>query len=230
MEYSRSQIRDIIGWDTATWSKALRVWDEVIPGRANALAALELGAGRGGLSIYLAVHGYRVICSDIRSPESEARGLHEKHSVAERVSYLAIDATAIDLPDHSVDAIAFKSLLAVLGKYDGKASQDKAMQEFFRVLKPGGLLLFAENLAATRLHMFLRRRFVKWGSYCRYPSLAEFEDYLARYSRFRLEATGFLATFGRSESQRSFLHFVDTVIDPFIPRSHHYLAVGWAQK
>lgn len=230
MEYSRSQIRDIIGWDTATWSKALFVWNEVVSDVPGDSTALEIGAGRGGLSLFLALKGYRVICSDIHSPEPQARAFHEKHSVAERVSYLAIDATAINLPDHSVDAIAFKSLLTVLGKYDGKASQDKAMQEFFRVLKPGGLLLFAENLDATRLHMFLRRRFVRWGSYCRYPSLAELENYLARYSRFRLETTGFLATFGRSESQRSFLHFVDTVIDPFVPRSNHYLALGWAQK
>jgi hypothetical protein len=46
MKYSRNQIHAIIGWDTATWSKARRVWDKVIPERAKTLSALELGAGR----------------------------------------------------------------------------------------------------------------------------------------------------------------------------------------
>jgi hypothetical protein len=47
LKYNREHIHDIIGWDKATWSRALRVWDEVIPERAKTLSALELGAGRG---------------------------------------------------------------------------------------------------------------------------------------------------------------------------------------
>jgi ubiquinone/menaquinone biosynthesis C-methylase UbiE len=222
--------RDIIGWDVATWSEALSVWETVVPEDVSGQVALELGANQGGLSVYLALKGYDVICSDLASPEPKAGTLHRRYGISSRVTYAAIDATLIELPDESVDVVAFKSLIAVLAKYDGRRSQQQAMLESWRVLKRGGLLLFAENLCATSLHMALRHRFVRWGAYCHYPNLSEYQAFLAPYDSFHVKTTGFLGTLGRNEWQRSCLHAVDVLLDPLVPRDNHYLAVGWARK
>jgi SAM-dependent methyltransferase len=230
MEYGRSLIQDIIGWDTATWSKALRVWDDAIRERANASPALELGAGRGGVSLYLALHGFSVVCSDIDSPELEARPLHQRYSVIERVSYQAIDATAIPFPDNHFDVVAFKSILGGIGGHGRQEALNKTIHEMHRVLQPGGFLLFAENMVGSRVHMFLRRHFVKWGHSWRYFTPADLEGMFGIFARHQLETTGFLSTLGRSEWQRSCLHFLDTVIDPLVTKRQHYLGFGWAQK
>lgn len=230
LKYNREHIHDIIGWDTATWSKALCAWDEVIPDLANALAALELGAGRGGLSIYLALHGCRVVCSDVESPELLAKPIHQQHRFGEQISYRAVDATSIPYADSSFDVVAFKSLLGGIGGHRGQEFIGQSVSEIHRILRPGGFLLFAENLVGSSIHMYMRRRFVKWGQSWHYLSHDEIEILLRPFSRRRVETAGFLSAFGRSELQRSFLYMVDKLINPVIPDSQHYLVYGWAQK
>lgn len=229
VEYNKSLIREIVGWDVATWSKAVYLWDEVIPEDAGNSPALELGAGRGGLSLYLALHGYRVICSDVDSPESVARQTHERYAVTNRVFYQSADATSIPYADASFDVVAFKSVLGGVGKIS-RSAISTAISEIHRVLKPGGLLLFAENLSGSNLHMALRRRFVKWGHSWYYPSLGELQGLLAPFSDCLLETTGFCANLGRSEWQRSCLHQCDRLIVPLLSEKQRYLAFGWARK
>ena len=53
-------IRDILQWDVKSWSKALHYWDN----RVNwdtVENALELGAKKGGLSLWLAQKGVQTV-------------------------------------------------------------------------------------------------------------------------------------------------------------------------
>lgn len=228
MRYSSSLIKDIIAWDISTWKSAIYLWDRLFPEMSGKLV-LDIGARDGGLSLYFALKGCNVVCSEMHSPNEKALRLHEDYRVSDRISYKMIDATAIDCSENCFDFVCMKSVMPSIG-YGGRANQQKAMREIYRVLKPGGSLLFAENLAATRVHTYFRSRFTNWGDKVRYIHLAELPEMLSDFSTVRFTAHGFLAVFGRSEMQRSILHMLDRVIQPLISDYAKYLVVGCATK
>ena len=119
--------------------------------------ALDLGSRNGGLSLFLALRGSQVVCSDLNGPSDNVKKLHQKHSVSSLVSYAAVNVTSIPYPDLYFDVVVFKSVLGALQTYP---NQTKMMQEIYRVLRPGGELWFAENLVASPLHMLARKLFV----------------------------------------------------------------------
>ncbi len=73
--YSVLTKQDILVWDVHNWANALRYWEEVIPDK-KPLMCLEIGANRGGLSMWLASKGHHVICSDIRPVSEDIKRLH----------------------------------------------------------------------------------------------------------------------------------------------------------
>ena len=228
IRYCSSLIRDIIAWDVSTWKSAIFLWDRLFPEMTEKLV-LDIGARDGGLSLYFALRGCNVVCSDIYSPGEKALRLHRDYRVSDRISYEKIDATAIDCGDNCFDFVCMKSVMPSIG-YDGRANQQKAMGEIYRVLKPGGSLLFAENLAATRVHMYFRSRFTNWGDKVRYIHLAELPELFSDFQALHFTSHGFLAVFGRSEMQRSILHCLDRIIEPLISDYSKYLVVGCATK
>jgi ubiquinone/menaquinone biosynthesis C-methylase UbiE len=230
MDYDQQLLRDIVEWDVATWSRAIGLWDHVVPNNGKGLRALDVGARNGGLSLYLALKGCRVVCSDVEEPGATARSLHEKYRVQDQITYSAVDMAEMQLPSNSFDIVAFKSVLPSVGYHGKSLRQLQSIKEVSRVLRPGGLLLFAENLAATRFHMFFRRQFTGWGRSCGYLTLELVNEFLSTFSRHEYETYGFFATFGRSEGQRRWLHNLDVIANPLVPPSGKYLVYGYAVK
>ena len=224
-----SVLRDIVAWDVGSWRRAIPVWERYMPQVAGS-RALELGAHRGGLSLYWALRGCHAICSDFCGPSQEARELHLKYGVADRVRYLRLDATRIPLADRQLDIVCFKSVVGSIEGAQGREGLGRVFGEIYRVLKPGGRLLFAENTVASPLHRFLRGRFVEWGSRWRYQSLSQLRELLAPFCRVEIQCCGFAATFGRREWQRSALHYADKLIEPVVPESWKYIAIGCATR
>ena len=99
-----------------------------------------------------------------------------------------------------------------------------------RVLKPGGVLLFAENLAASPLHRWLRRRYVAWEHRWRYLHMPADRDLFADLSAVEMHSTGFLAPLGRSEAQRDLLARLDAVLMPMVPKAWRTVVYGVAWK
>jgi SAM-dependent methyltransferase len=226
VEARRERLRDYLQWDIDTWKHALYYWDTVLEGRKlEGLRALDLGARDGGLSLYLAEKGMRVVCSDVSGPTQEARDLHKRHALDSRVEYQAIDATNIPFEDQHFDVIIFKSILGGIGTAMNYAAIQKAISEMYRVLKPGGLLLFAENQRGSRFHQRARSLFVPWGKTWYYPSLAEIDDLLSAFSSFEIYTYGFFSCI-----KKDFTPFV--VLDQMVCRSlrshRHYMAFGHA--
>jgi SAM-dependent methyltransferase len=194
--YPRSLLRDYLQWDTGTWARALSHWDDVLDRRRlEGCEALDLGARDGGLTLYLAHKGMRVVCSDLEGPSPLAHELHARHGVGGQVTYARVDATAMPFAEGSFDVVVFKSLLGGIGAFGNLAAMRTAIGEMLRVLRPGGLLLFAENQRASLLHRTARSLFVPWGKSWHYASIRELEDLLSPFVRSEVRTYGFLTCF-----------------------------------
>lgn len=221
-----------VEWDVVTWRRALMYWQQVIARDGIAVGqGLELGARHGGLTYFFCRrYGARMQCTDLGMPSDRARRLHAAAGLSHLVSYAAADATAIPFADGSFDFVVFKSVLGVVGANGQPARIQAAVGEVRRVLRPGGVLLFAENLVGSPLHRFCRRLFVPWGKSWHYLTLPELQRLLAEYAECSVQATGFWSAFGGGSGRlRDWLARVDALC-PCMPRRWRYVAFGIARK
>lgn len=226
----RELVRDIVQWDATNWAEALRYWERAIDWRGAARKCLELGAGGGGLSLWLALKGQDVVCSDLNGVGEKALELHDRYRVRPSIRYEAIDALRIPY-EGCFDVIVFKSMLGGIGRDDNKARQAAAMSEIRKALRPGGKLLFAENLSGAPFHRWARQSFVAWGKSWRYVSIAEMKEFLMDFASFDLRTTGVMGLFGRTEGQRNALGWIDQAcLKALVPPSCRYIAYGVATK
>lgn len=232
---------NFVEWDARNWSGALDFWLANSKQNLQDCKVLEIGANFGGLSLWLASNGAKVVCSDMNGVREEAKIRHEKAGgVSGLIEYEAIDAANIPYTEH-FDIIVFKSVLGAIGSEGDitegrgsggdKAMQAKAVGEMHKALKKGGELFFAENLVASPLHVFLRQKMVKWGAKWRYVTIEEMKEFLAPFAEVKFCANGFAGTFGRTETQRDWLGRVDRIFfDRVMPEAWKYIISGVARK
>jgi SAM-dependent methyltransferase len=170
-----------------------------------------------------------VVCSDLEIPGFPAWALHARHGAAGKITYQAVDILTPPYPAASFDLIIFKSVLHALPQ---PWLQAHAMQELHRLLRPGGLLLFAENLRASPLHRVLRRLFrPRWLlQQRRYPTAAEIRLWCRKFREFHWETWGFLGALGRQERERRRLARLDAAIKPLVPQEWRYIIFACARK
>ena len=222
-------IKDIIQWDIKSWSKALLYWENNIAWD-KIQNGLELGGREGGLSLWLALKGKMTICSDLKDVKNTAEQLHLRYNITSLVNYQDIDATDIPYNNH-FDIIVFKSIIGGIGRNDNYEIQQKVFKEIYKALKPGGKLLFAENLIASPFHQRMRKRYVNWGASWRYVSVKEMKEFLKDFSFCDIKTAGVLGTFGRNESQRNLLSTIDELIlNKICPENWKYITYGIAEK
>jgi ubiquinone/menaquinone biosynthesis C-methylase UbiE len=114
-----------------------RLIDTPLP---NAAVLLDAGCGQGkSFSLLQAAFAPAQLIGLDADPHSLecSRSEAERHGLAVRL--LASDCAAIQLDDASVD------ILFCHQTFHHLVEQEQALAEFWRVLKPGGLLLFAES-------------------------------------------------------------------------------------
>jgi SAM-dependent methyltransferase len=218
----KEMLRDVIAWDIVNWSKALDYWQNNAAIFNKDYKCLELGSSKGGMSLWLALYGNKVLCTDLNGPEKAAYRIHEKYKCSSRITYGSINATNIP-HENEFDVIIFKSII-------GGIPQDKTktLNEIHKALKPGGKLLFVENLESTIFHRLLRKHYgTKGWDYLR---IDEVDKIFGAYNKVSYTTTGFLGCFGRTEPQKNFLGKVDTLFDWIIPNSRKYILMGVAEK
>ena len=221
-------MRDIVGWDVRTWSKAADFWATKLEPTDAPLQAMEVGAGPGGPSLWLALQGHTVLCTNFQNTEGQARPLHDRYGVT-GITYQDVDATRIPF-ENQFDLIIFKSVLGGVGAQF--EAQQRAMDGMLRALKPGGRLLYAENLRSTWLHraaraVAYRLRRSSW----RFMSVKEMHSLLAGFDSHELYTTGSLSLFGVTEGQRAALAAIDdAVTNRITPSRWRYVSYGIATK
>lgn len=224
-----SQVQQIIEWDIVNWSNALHFWEQELSPTNKKLSCLELGGRKGGPSLWLALKGHEVICSDLTNPEEEAKLLHDRHSFSGSISYEAIDATHIPY-EEKFDIIIFKSILGGISRGGNAHINKQVLDQIHKALKPGGQLLFAENLEASFLHKIARKYFVKWGGEWNYFKYKNIDSDFSSFNTIKHDTVGFLGAFGRSEKQRQLLGKIDKKLKRITPKSKRYILFGAATK
>jgi len=222
--------RDFIEWDVRNWSTALDFWAHETAQELAGCSALEIGSRHGGLSLWLAHQGANVVCSDVGGPSRRAGMKHAAAGVSNRITYASVDATEIPYRNQ-FDIIVFKSVLGAVGGHQGKDAQAGAIRQMYDALKPGGELLFAENLIAAPIHRYLRDHFVSWSRAWRYVSTDEMREFLSPFAYFTYRTVGFAGAFGRTPRQRDFLGLLDRMLlTRMVPASWRYVMIGLARK
>lgn len=226
-EFPPEVIDDIIGWDIDNWKRALELWND-LKIDFNGKMTIAVGEQHGGLTLWLALQdGNKVYSTDINGVTPLAKELHQRYNVTDKITYENADLLNLHYGDNTFDVLVFKSVLGGLREFK---KQQRAMEEVYRVLKPGGWLLFAENTTATPVHMMLRRFFSQVGAYWRYMKINELLDMLKSYSEVLFTTYGFFGTFGRNESQRKILAGFDKKLDKIIPRKNKYIFMAACRK
>jgi SAM-dependent methyltransferase len=134
---------------TETWVKhvltvALHDLEQLIPNRQGTYPViLDVGCGQGGSFrlLYDTFSPQRIIGVDVESKSlQQARAQIAQDNLP--VALFQNDAAALALPDASI------ALLFCHQTFHHLRRQEEALSEFYRVLQPGGLLLFAESTRA----------------------------------------------------------------------------------
>lgn len=231
-------LKDIIGWDVPNWSVALSYWQPWLDCTTGAKQrVLVLGERNGGISLWFALLGFRVLCSDLGVPNEPVLRMHHRWGVGDRIEYAAVDVFDIQFPDASFDIVACKSVIGGLSSvYSDRSTrtiphQRLAVNEIHRILKPGGVFCGAENLRGTVLHMLMRRvrhgRKLGW----RYLRGAEVRWLFEDFARCEQQAYGFLGThWGNLFGLNTMCARFDRFVSPALPFEWHYISFIRARK
>lgn len=223
--------KDIIEWDVRNWGTVID-FIEANQMDFKGKSVLELGARNGGLSLYYALKGAKVVCSDLEGPTKEAHKLHERYGVSKSVEYAAIDAT--DIPDKykgKFDYITFKSVIGGIGSWNDLKAQKKCVACCYKCLKPGGRLIFADNMKASVVHRIARRLFVKWGGKWHYETKKEIHMLMRKFKLIDERYVGVAGCFGRSEESRNRLGKLDSCfLNKIVPDSWKYIGMYIYEK
>lgn len=226
----RPALADVLNWDVRTWSVALDAWQPVVAQAPPVLRCLEVGAGPGGPTLWLASQGHDVVCTNLAGTREQAFPLHDRFGIADRVEYRDIDLRE-GLPYRDeFDVVVFKSVLGGLG--DDPAFARSVIGEIHAALKPGGVLLFAENLRGTVVHRAARALAYRVrGTSWRYPTLDELRGLLDRFDDLDLRTNGVAAVLGPTEGIRGALAGLDAAaLVRVTPPRWRYMAYGVARR
>jgi 2-polyprenyl-3-methyl-5-hydroxy-6-metoxy-1,4-benzoquinol methylase len=228
MVFTKDTRKDIVEWDVENW------WNFIdFINHSNVdfkgKRILDIGGRNGGLSLYCAlVGGAEILCTDKLPPSPKAIVLHHRYGVSDKVRYEQMNVTAIpDKYKNYFDIVVFKSVIGSVEAH-GDANSGRLMSENIKkVLKPGGILFFSENLKATKIHQLLRKsNEFTWVYQDRNSIHALFSNMEMMDEKY----FGFLGCFCRNAKVRHVLSTMDKLLNRIIPASWKYIGAYHYKK
>lgn len=230
-------LKDIIEWDVGSWSHCLDFWAPVIQRMEPASTRiLTVGERNGGISLWLALQGFSVICTDLGGPTKRARELHHEYEVSDRVTYADINVFSMPYPEASFDIVACKSMIGGLKLVPRDATtrtlanQSRAVAEIHRVIKPGGFFLGAENLTGTWFHRKIRYWMKSGRVGWRHLTCTEIDQLFSSFEIVEQQPFGFLGSHFSLLGLDSLAAAIDSCACPLLPAHWKYISLIRARK
>lgn len=233
MKYSA--IKDIIEWDVPNWSSILDTWYPIVSKLSPDAKILAVGERNGGLSLWLALAGYKVDCTDRVEPTEIAKTLHKKYNVSDRVTYKTIDVVNDNLPEQAYDLVISKSVFGGLKENYADSSsrtniaRQKAVNNIYKAIKPGGYLLSADNTRGSYLLNFLRKKNNKDKNW-HFFTPKEIELIFSSFQSIQISYFGVIPTLFSNRSFNRVIYFLNKYILAFMPANTRYIAITSARK
>jgi hypothetical protein len=243
----RDLLVDVLGRDALTGSACLEYWLRHATVDLTRSRALEIDTDeRGGLSLWLALQGCDVTCATPDGVSERAHALHRRYGIAHRIRYASLEPAELRVCD-AFDVIACRSVFT--GLAGGMAERRQAIARLYAALTPGGNLLFAEHIAATRRRL-ARGTAADKDKSCgndngnghgnghdgghdsgRNPTIREMKALLEPFASVRCITAGFLGTRGATDRQRRVSGAVDAFLCRWVvPSRWQDVLIGVARK
>ncbi|MCB9044848.1 MAG: class I SAM-dependent methyltransferase [Chitinophagales bacterium] len=228
-------VQDIIEWDILNWSQLMAYWQPVLEQLPRDSKVLAIGERNGGLSLWLALMGYHVTCTDIDDITSTAGQLHARYNVSNKIEYRKLDIVNDKWPDEQYDIIIAKSVIGgVKAQRDNAGSrsfevQRQAVNNILNMLKPGGYFLSAENMMGGWLTRSVRgvgKRASGW----RYISYSELKELFNAFSLVQTKTFGILPTFFSRRVYNTTAYFLNRYLLDILSPATKYVAFTIARK
>lgn len=167
LDYARAAV------NVGLWNSEKILVEKFVPADAE---ILELGCGAGRVAFALAKSGYAKIAATDFSPAMIEAAEEINRRERADIAFSVADATALPFPPESFDAaiFAFNGLQMI----PRRERRERALNEIFRVLRPGGIFIFTghdRSVPARREHWEKERE--RWRSRSRDPMLDDFGDW-----------------------------------------------------
>lgn len=226
--YSKQELIDILNWDVRTWSEILPCWDNQLKNfdKSNAIC-IEIGAREGGMSLWMALNGFQITCSDYIYDSDEAQKLHKKYRVERNVFYKKVDVLNWQ-EKAKYDIVIIKS---VLGALETEERIKTAIENIYNNLKDGGIVLYAENSSASSLHRLFRLKFTDWGRKWYYFDESSLKFFFKSFQILKFKFNGVSVVFAnRLGMSKPFYKFDKYILNKIVPNTMKYMIYGYAKK
>ena len=224
--WSRNKYIETLDWDIPNWSRALTFLDKHKQNKFDGKKVLEIGANNGGLSIWAALNGAQVICSDIDGPSELAKKRFNQLKLT-NVEFEHLDVLNLVFKNE-FDFILFKSVIGGIGRKNCIEKQLLAMKKINQALIPNGECLFIENMRGAWFHHYLRHRYGAGKIDWHYPTLKEFGEFSKLFNKVSYRTFGYIG--GSDFPLKNIRSKLDIYLEKIIHPSSHYIYAGVYQK
>lgn len=228
-------VNEIIEWDIPNWSQLIDFWTPVLETLPRNSKVLAIGERNGGLSAWLALKGFTVVCTDREFPTEKAKLLHNQLGIADKIIYDKLDIVNCDWNSQEFDIIVAKSVIGGLKADPGNRQtrnfqvQQSAVQNIYKLLKDGGYFFSAENMQGS----WLLKQFKKWKKKdmgWRYLDWQEIKELYNDFKFAQMEAFGVLpTTFGNKTLNKVFFLANKHILN-HLPNNYKYISFVVVQK